>query len=107
MGVTYKPTDYLSVTLTPGFSKSYTDLQYVDKIDYNNGEKYIFASINRKTINASFRVNLNLSPDLTLQYWGQPFVATGKYFDHKVIINPTAEIYRDRFWIFSDAQKNI
>ncbi len=105
IGITYKPTDYLSVALTTGFSKTFNELQYVDKIDYDNREKYIFASINRKTINASFRVNLNLSPDLTLQYWGQPFIATGKYFDHKVILNPAAEIYKDRFWIFSDAQK--
>ena len=107
IGATYKPTDYISITLSPGFSKSYTDLQYVDEIDNNNGKKYIFASINRKTLNASFRVNLNLSPDLTLQYWGQPFVATGKYFNHKVILNPKAEIYQDRFWTFSDAQKTL
>ena len=57
----------------------------------DNTDKYIFASIDRKTINTSFRVNLNLSPDLTVQYWGQPFIATGKYYDHKYIINPNAD----------------
>ena len=105
MGATWKPTDYLSVALNPGFSKSYSELQYVDKIGHNSGDKYIFASIDRKTINASFRINLNLSPDLTFQYWGQPFIATGEYFDHKLILKPDAESYEERFRVFSDAQK--
>ena len=60
-------------------------------------DKYIFASIDRKTISTSFRVNLNLSPDLTLQYWGQPFIATGTYYDHKYITDPMADNYHDRF----------
>ena len=106
-GATYKPTNYLSVTFTPGLSKSYTDLQYVTSINYNNSDKYVFASIDRKTVSASFRVNLNLSPDLTLQYWGQPFVATGRYYDHKFILNPTADIYKERFVTYSDAQKTF
>lgn len=107
IGATYKPTNYLSVTFTPGLSKSYTDLQYVERINYNNSDKYIFASIDRKTISASFRVNLNLSPELTLQYWGQPFVATGRYYDHKFILNPTADLYKERFVTYTDAQKTF
>jgi hypothetical protein len=107
LSVTYKPTNYLFFTFNPGYSKSYTDLQYVTRLDYNNGYKYIFASIDRKTISASFRINLNLSPDLTLQYWGQPFVATGKYYDHKFILDPLAENYKDRFWTYSPGQISI
>ena len=37
------------------------------------------------------RVNFNLTPDLTLQYWGQPYVASGKYYDHKMIMDPMAD----------------
>ncbi len=103
----YKPTNYLSVTLIPAFSKSFSDLQYVKKIEYKNNNKYIFASIDRKTISSSLRVNLNLSPDLTLQYWGQPFVASGKYYDHKLILNPVDKDYRKRFWTYSDSQKSF
>jgi hypothetical protein len=107
LDITYKPTNFLFLTLSPGFSKSFTELQYVRRLNYNGKDKYIFASIDRRTINASFRVNLNLSPDLTLQYWGQPFVASGKYFDHKYILNPMAEEFRDRFWTYSAAQKTF
>ncbi len=103
-GFSYKPTNYLALSFNPRFSKSFSELQYVSSIDANPQDKYIFASIDRKTISSSFRINLNLSPDLSLQYWGQPFVATGKYDDHKLITNPMAENYSDRFRTFSQSQ---
>jgi hypothetical protein len=105
ISISYKPTNYLSLSLSPGISKSFSELQYVDNLEDDN--KYIFASIDRKTISASFRVNLNLSPNLTLQYWGQPFIATGKYFDHKYITNPMAGEYKERFTIYTPDQIHL
>lgn len=99
-----KPTNYLSLTLSPGISKSYDELQYVTRTSYNGAERYVFASIDQNTINASFRINLNLSPDLTLQYWGQPFIATGGYYEHKYITDPMAGEYHGRFVTYSDDQ---
>jgi hypothetical protein len=102
--ISYKPTNYVVFTISPAINKSYSDLQYVSQVDDNGNDKYIFASIDRKTISTSFRVNLNLSPNLTVQYWGQPFIATGKYFDHKFITNPMAASYSDRFLTYSPGQ---
>jgi hypothetical protein len=104
IGITYKPSNYIVFTVSPGFSKSYSELQYVDQMNVNGTDKYIFASIDRKTINTSFRINLNLSPNLTFQYWGQPFVATGRYYDHKLIVDPMAASYTDRFSTYSAQQ---
>ncbi|HLP73935.1 MAG TPA: DUF5916 domain-containing protein [Bacteroidales bacterium] len=105
--VSYKPTNYLTLSLNPGISKSSSDLQYVtNDIEYNNEHRYIFGSIDRKTINASFRVNLNLSPNLTFQYWGQPFIATGKYTDYKYITDPMARRQSDRYHVFTPSQIN-
>jgi hypothetical protein len=102
--ISYKPTNYLALTLSPAISNSSSELQYVSHLEYNNKDKYIFASIDRKTISTSFRVNLNLSPNLTFQYWGQPFIASGKYSDHKIIVDPMADKYPDRFRIFKPDQ---
>jgi hypothetical protein len=99
-----KPSNFLVLTLSPGFSKSFNELQYVSKSAYGNDDRYIFAGIDRKTVSASFRVNLNLSPDLTLQYWGQPFVATGKYSEYKYITDPMASEYHNRFYTYTSDQ---
>ena len=105
--ISYKPTNYIVFTLSPGFSKSHSELQYVTQLEYNNEDKYVFASIDQKTINTSFRINLNLSPNLTFQYWGQPFIATGQYYDHKFITDPMAKKYRDRFSTYSPEQISL
>ena len=102
--LSYKPTDYISVTLNPAYSKSFTELQYVSTVENNLNNRYIFASIDRKTISTSFRVNLNLSPNLTFQYWGQPFIATGRYYDYKYIVDPMADKYSDRFSTYTSQQ---
>lgn len=102
--ITYKPTNYLSISINPGYNKSFSELQYVTKTSFDNNDRYIFASIDRNTLNASLRVNLNITPDLTLQYWGQPFVASGKYYDHKYILDPMADKYSDRFHKYADDQ---
>ncbi|HSL87151.1 MAG TPA: DUF5916 domain-containing protein, partial [Bacteroidales bacterium] len=104
VSISYKPTNYLSVAFNPGYSKSFSEMQYVTRLDVNDADKYIFASIDRKTINTSFRISLNLSPDLTLQYWGQPFVASGKYYDYKYITDPMADRYLDRFNVYTSTQ---
>ena len=105
--ITYKPTNYISFTVSPAFNKSFSELQYVTQTDYKGSDRYIFASIDQKTISTSFRVNLNLSPNLTFQYWGQPFVASGKYYDHKFIIQPMSNAYHDRFWTYSTSQISL
>lgn len=103
-GISFKPTNWLVVSFNPGFSKSFSELQYVTSVNIKNEEKYIFASIDRKTVSTSFRVNLNLSPNLTLQYWGQPFFAMGKYYNYKLITDPMASGYRNRFRTYSISQ---
>ncbi len=100
----YKPTNYLSLSLGPGYNRSFNELQYVTKLTYSNTDRYIFASIDQKTISASLRINFNLSPDLTLQYWGQPFIASGSYHDHKYITDPMADRYSDRFKTYTADQ---
>jgi hypothetical protein len=99
-----KPSNYLVITLSPGYSTSFNELQYVEQTSNGGSDRYVFANIDRKTISASFRVNLNLSPDLTLQYWGQPFVATGSYTKYKYITDPLADSYHNRFLTYTDDQ---
>ncbi|HKK41913.1 MAG TPA: DUF5916 domain-containing protein, partial [Bacteroidales bacterium] len=105
--ISYKPTNWLSLTLSPSFSKSFNQLQYVDQTEYEGNDRYIFASIDQKVLSSSLRVNVNLSPNLTVQYWGQPFVASGKYYDYKYITNPMASKLNDRFALFSPGQMTL
>lgn len=95
--VTYKPLNTLVVRVNPSYSFSNNQLQYIGRRSFEGENRYIFGTIEQRVLSMSFRLNFNLSPDLTLQYWGQPFLATGSYSDFKRITNPTAGQYNDRF----------
>ena len=64
--------------------------------------RYIFANIKQKTLNMSLRINYNITPDLTIQFWGQPFIATGDYSDFKYITDSKADKLSDRYYVYSE-----
>ena len=95
--LTYKPISNLNLTLEPEFSYRQDELQYVDQLTVGNDDRYIFGSIDQKTLSMSLRVDLILTPELTIQFWGQPFISSGNYYDFKHITNSRADNYHDRF----------
>lgn len=104
VGISYRPLKTLNINLSPGLSKNSTDLQYVTQSDFQNDKRYVFGHIDRKTVNMTIRIDYNITPDLTIQYWGQPFIATGEYSDFKHITDSKAENLTDRYNIYTDEQ---
>jgi len=95
--LTYKPISNLSVSFYPDYSHRKSQLQYVSQQHLENDERYIFGSIDQKTFSMSLRLDLIITPELTVQFWGQPFIASGDYYDFKYITEPTAESFSNRF----------
>ncbi len=93
----YKPISNLNISILPEFSYRQRELQYVEQQQFNTDERYIFGAIDQKTLSMSIRLDLILTPELTIQFWGQPFIATGKYNTFKYITDPKAIRFHDRF----------
>ncbi len=106
MGMTFNPTNALSLSIRPSYSVDNEELQYVETLDYDDEERYVFARIDQKTFAVTIRLNFSLTPDLSIQFYGQPFVSAGKYSEFKRITDPRAEEFRERFYIFSDGELN-
>jgi len=102
IGATYRPTEALSLSISPSYEFNLDELQYVDTLDLDSGEKYIFARIDQKTVSLTFRLNLSLTPDLSIQFYGQPFISAGKYSEFNSITDSRAKEYEDRFHVFKD-----
>jgi hypothetical protein len=100
----YKPINALSISLSPSFSSSYSNMQYIQQTSYGSEDRYVFGSINQTTLGMSLRINLTLSPTLTIQYWGQPFIASGLFSNLKYVTNPMAPEYSDRFHVYTPDQ---
>jgi len=111
--LTYKPVNTVSISLSPSYSVSQDNLQYVTTIEGNKPDKYIMARLQSEQFSLSARINVGLSPDMSLQYYGQPFFFSGNYTHFKTITNSVAPIYSDRFYEFAsnelqyDSESNV
>jgi len=101
---TYRPLNMLSLSLEPNIMLNRSNLQFIEENSFNGDPRYIFGSIDQKVLGLSLRVNLTITPDLTIQYWGQPFIATGSYSKIKMITDPLASEYSDRYHEFTSDQ---
>ncbi|MCP4310392.1 MAG: hypothetical protein GY790_03945, partial [Bacteroidetes bacterium] len=103
-GLGYKPISNLNISIKPEFSRRKSELQYVDQQHFDTGDRYIFGAIDQKTLSMSIRLDLILTPELTIQFWGQPFIASGNYSEFKYITNPKADRFQDRFHTYSTGE---
>ncbi len=104
IGATFRPNTALSLSISPSYEFSMNELQYVDTLDLDAGEKHIFARIEQKTLSLTFRLNLSLTPDLSIQFYGQPFISAGKYSEFKPITDSRAQKYEDRFHRITESE---
>lgn len=96
-GLSIMPSNILKFSLSLLYSSHDDKLMYIDKKTVNNEDKYILASILQHTLNATIRIDYNITPEFSIQYYGSPFASSGKYYDFKTPNNHHAENYDDRF----------
>lgn len=103
-GLTYQPTDALKISFDPGYSSNPSKTQYVTQTDFNGTPRYILGTIDNKTFSASFRLNYAINPNLTIQYYGQPFISRANFTSFKHVTNPVADNLYDRFHQYANNQ---
>jgi hypothetical protein len=102
VGLTYRPTNTLWLYFTPGYVNQRNVMQYIGEKRVNNSPVYLLGEINQKTVSLSFRVDLAINPELTVQYYAQPYISAGKYSNIKKLTDyPKADKFADRIHIFS------
>ncbi len=100
VGINFKPGKSLSLSLDPSLSFNRDNLQYVTTVSYGSDTRYILATLNQKIAMMSLRINYTITPEMSIQYWGQPFLAAMAYKDFKRVTSPQADNYEDRFHVF-------
>lgn len=93
----WRPTDACRAEINPSFRHDRPEFQFVDIADRSGERAYIYGALDQKTFDLSLRVDYSITPDLTVQYYGAPFVSAGSYRDFKRVTAPKAASYRDRF----------
>ncbi|MCT8339667.1 carbohydrate binding family 9 domain-containing protein [Flavobacteriaceae bacterium TK19130] len=100
----YQPLDALSMSLNTEFENSPNKTQYVSQQNFNGTTRYITGEIDQQTISTTLRVNYNINPDLTIQFYGQPFISRGRYSNFNYVTNATAEDLNERVQLYDENQ---
>jgi hypothetical protein len=65
---------------------------------FASGERhYLFAPIHQRTLSMTTRLDYTVSPTLSVQLYAQPFVSAGQYDGYRVVTDPQAAAFADRF----------
>jgi hypothetical protein len=92
--VTFRPQGAFDLTLSTGFGRSREDAFYVTQgVDATAtdtyGSRYIFGDLDQHFLDTTIRLNWLLSPDISIQLYAQPFLATGDYEKFKALAAPS------------------
>lgn len=104
MGITYRPINALRISLWPNVNFSKNELQYITTTSVDSDNRYIVGKIDQATYSMQIRLNYSIRPNLSIQYYGQPFASKGEYSNFKRVTNPTASQYADRFHQFAGSE---
>lgn len=103
----YQASDRLSIRVSPRFRNQNRTVQNIDLIDFQGEDRYITGRIIQNTFSVAIRGSYNFSPNLTLEYWGQPFISKGNYTEYKYITDPKADEFANRYALFNVSQQDV
>jgi hypothetical protein len=105
-GISVIPINTLKISMSINSSSNIDHLQYIDTKSVNNGQRYVLGTIDQHTLGATFRIDYNITPELSIQYYGSPFATVGKYSEFKSVTNPKAAEYSSRYTILNPVLKD-
>lgn len=88
---TLQPSDRLRIVLTPSYWRPTDNRQYVDTIEDVSGQlSYIFGTLQRQQVSLQARIQIAVSPDLTIDTYVEPFASSGKYLSFGALAAPSS-----------------
>jgi hypothetical protein len=101
------------VYLTGEFSYTNTvdNTQYVgtfgDMLSAHNAKRYIMAKMDQETYSITMKLQVNLTPDISIQLYGSPFTSTARYSNFKQALNAGANGLADRYHLLSPSELSL
>ena len=100
--LTMQPRPQWQLSISPAYEREVNTQQYVSTLTGGSaatyGGRYVFAHVDRSTYSMQVRLNYTFKPDLTLDFYGEPFAASGRYshFGELAVPFATAGLWRRR-----------
>ena len=100
----YQPLNNLSLSLVNEYEQNPNKTQYVGQADFGDTRRYILGEIDNENLSMTLRVNYSINPNLTIQYYAQPFMFKAKYKNFNYVNNAAAEDLSERVTLYNNNQ---
>jgi len=71
--------------------------QYLKSKTIDGVKNYLVGQLDRQTFYTTIRAEFFITPEISLQYYGSPYVSTGQYLDYRKVVDSKAENLADRY----------
>lgn len=93
LSVQFRPASNISFSVGPAYGVDRTEYQYVTSVADPTatsfyGHRYVFANLKQRTLSMNTRLNVTFSPDLTLEVFVQPFIASAAFSAYREYAAP-------------------
>ena len=100
----YQPINSLSASLNVEYEQNPNKTQYVTQTAFGETPRYILGEIDNESLSTTLRVNYNINPNLTIKYYGQPFIFKASFTNFNYVNDATAEDLSQRVTWFDEQQ---
>ena len=100
-GIEVRPTSSLSAYVGMRWASNKYDAQWIEELERSDRTHYLFGRLDQTTVSMTTRINYTITPNLSLQLYGEPFVSAGRYEQYKELVDGRARRYADRFAPFA------
>lgn len=77
------------------------EMQYVSTISVNPGYPvYIVGNMDQQTYGLTMKLQVNVTPDISVQWYGSPFTSTAKFKEFKQAKDTKSRVRSERFYTF-------
>src|SRR6185295_10235554 len=85
--VQVRPVSALSTEVGILRARDVEDTQWITNLQGPAGTHYVLGRLNQTTTALTLRLSYTLTPNLSLQLYGQPFASSGHYDNYKELVN--------------------
>jgi len=100
-GVSVRPSNRVSLSASASYERMLDTLQYVATAEAAGDPRWVLGRLDQDTWSFTLRANLSITPDLTIQYYGSPYIGTGRYTEFKRATDTLAQQYVSRFHLYA------
>jgi len=106
-GIKIRFSSQFSITSQINYEQNQDALQYVTSFGTEQQPIAILGALKQKTLGITIRTGFYFTPDFSLQYYGSPFISTGRYVAFRVVTDPLNESFDQRFYLFRDTETTL